>query len=380
MKVSIIVPVYNTARFLHQCVDSILAQTMKDFEAIFVDDGSTDDSYAILGQYAEKDPRVSVFKQQNQYAGAARNAGMARAKGEYLMFLDSDDFYEPDLLEHMVAQIEKVNADFCVCLGRVYVNDTGVYSEPTMLYQSMTPKKEVFSRKELGEDMFGFSITGPTNKMFRRSFIEAHHLTFQAIQHANDVFFVCASTAIADRITVYDQKPLVYYRKNGGGNIQANVHREPLAFTNAIAGLSQFLHDKGLFDECKAGFDNLIANELKGYIVRNAAYPEAYRKIFDWYRTTRDGLMNFDPKLLKSRQMTDMLVVFDGVSLDMDAETSRKLICENIKRYDGVLHGGRVARGKFLIRKLCERCGLARGLPWGTRLLLRDIIKTFRCR
>ena len=98
-KVSVILPVYNAGKYLHQCMDSIVNQTLKDIEIICVDDGSSDNSLEILRQYAEKDERVKVIAQANGGAGAARNNGLRAATGEYLSFLDSDDFFELDMLE-----------------------------------------------------------------------------------------------------------------------------------------------------------------------------------------------------------------------------------------------------------------------------------------
>ena len=99
VKVSVILPVYNASDYLHQCMDSIVGQTLKDIEIICVDDGSTDNSLDILKEYEQKDKRVKVIQQKNAGAGAARNNGLSIATGEYLSFLDSDDFFEPDMLE-----------------------------------------------------------------------------------------------------------------------------------------------------------------------------------------------------------------------------------------------------------------------------------------
>ena len=92
VKVSVVVPVYNTAPYLEQCLDSIVGQSLADIEIICVDDGSTDESPAILESYAAKDLRLKVIHQQNQFAGTARNNGMAAARGEYIMFCIPDDF------------------------------------------------------------------------------------------------------------------------------------------------------------------------------------------------------------------------------------------------------------------------------------------------
>ena len=91
-KISVIVPVYNTEKYLHRCVDSILAQTFTDFELLLIDDGSTDSSGAICDEYAQKDSRVRVFHKENGGASSARNLGLDNATGEWITFCDSDDF------------------------------------------------------------------------------------------------------------------------------------------------------------------------------------------------------------------------------------------------------------------------------------------------
>ena len=112
VKVSVIIPVYNVEPYLKQCMDSVVGQTLKDIEIICVDDGSTDNSLDILREYAAEDSRIQIIEQKNAGAGAARNNGMRYATGKYLSFLDSDDFFEPRMLEKAYDLAEKDQADF----------------------------------------------------------------------------------------------------------------------------------------------------------------------------------------------------------------------------------------------------------------------------
>ena len=112
--VSVILPAWNVSPYLRQCLDSIVSQTLTNIEIICVDDGSTDGTLDILREYAEKDSRILVIHQENQGAGAARNNAMRYAKGKYLSFLDSDDFFEPDMLEKSWEAAERNNADIVV--------------------------------------------------------------------------------------------------------------------------------------------------------------------------------------------------------------------------------------------------------------------------
>ena len=110
-QVSVIVPVYNAEKYLAECIDSILAQTLRDIEVILVDDGSTDTSPALCDAYVEKDSRVKVIHKANGRAASARNAGLKIAQGEYMAFVDSDDWISPDMYESMLA----AGADVCLC-------------------------------------------------------------------------------------------------------------------------------------------------------------------------------------------------------------------------------------------------------------------------
>ncbi|MBQ8830080.1 MAG: glycosyltransferase [Oscillospiraceae bacterium] len=113
--ISIIIPVYNTKHYLESCVESILKQTYRDFEIIFVDDGSTDGSAEILDTFAEKDERIRVIHQVNAGVSSARNRGINEARGDYLSFVDSDDTLEPDMYETLIGLIEQYDVSIAHC-------------------------------------------------------------------------------------------------------------------------------------------------------------------------------------------------------------------------------------------------------------------------
>ena len=114
LKISVVIPVYNTARWLRQCLDSALGQTLQDIEVICVDDGSTDGSAAILAEYAAKDGRIRVLRQENSGQGVARNRGLEIAQGEFAAFLDSDDLYpDENVLADLLAAADGNGVDVC---------------------------------------------------------------------------------------------------------------------------------------------------------------------------------------------------------------------------------------------------------------------------
>ena len=125
-KISVIIPVYNAEKYLEKCLDSILQQTFREIEVICVDDGSQDASKQILRRYASQDARVIVVEQKNMYAGVARNRGMELAKGKYLIFLDADDFFHPDMLRRAYACSEQYRADITIFNVKCFSDQTKI--------------------------------------------------------------------------------------------------------------------------------------------------------------------------------------------------------------------------------------------------------------
>lgn len=125
IKVSVIIPVYNAQKYLEQALESVISQTLRDIEIICVDDGSTDSSPQILERFAKRDSRIIIKRQQNRFAGAARNNGMESARGKYLVFWDADDIFDKNALKKMYLACERHSADICVCAGKRMDNESG---------------------------------------------------------------------------------------------------------------------------------------------------------------------------------------------------------------------------------------------------------------
>ena len=115
--ISVVIPVYNVQAYLEKCVDSVLNQTYRNLEVILVDDGSPDNSPAICDSYAKKDSRVRVIHQENKGVGAARNVGVAQASGDWIAFVDSDDWIEPTMYEEMLDSALRQGSDMVICSG-----------------------------------------------------------------------------------------------------------------------------------------------------------------------------------------------------------------------------------------------------------------------
>ena len=152
-KVSVIVPVYNAEKYLPQCLESILSQTLKKIEIICVDDGSTDGSSRILEQYAANDCRIQHVRIENHGAGYARNIGLLRAAGEYLFFLDSDDYIAQTTLEDAYSYAQSIAADV-VAFGASYVDDEGKILGTDGIYDSWLQDGDLFSAEDIPDRIF----------------------------------------------------------------------------------------------------------------------------------------------------------------------------------------------------------------------------------
>lgn len=217
-KVSVIVPVYNVERFLCECLDSVLAQTFTDFELICVNDGSTDSSPAILAAYEAADSRVHVINQENGGLSAARNAGLDAARGEYIAFLDSDDFALPDLLEKTVAAGERTGAEIVIYDYYLLHDNTGElgFYRNQEIYAALDGK--VFTLNEAPQMA---QFIGAWDRLFRRDFIERHHFRFPIGRLYEDVTFCAETEAAAQKMTLLANH-LMYYRRSVVGSITNN--------------------------------------------------------------------------------------------------------------------------------------------------------------
>lgn len=256
--VSVVMPVYNAERWLSRSLDGVLGQTMGDLELIAVDDASTDGSAAVLRRYARRDPRVRVIGHDaNLYAGAARNDGLDAAAGEYVLFLDADDEFEPGLLERAAGRAQETGADAVLFGADEFEGEGGPCREnPFYLDRSLLPPSEPFSRNDVPDRLFQLCTPEPWTKLFRRSFIEDRGLRFQGSQNANDLYFTMAALAEAPRVAVVPDA-LVHHRVGLGSSVQGRRSREPLAFLGALRALRARLDGEGLLPALRGSFAEL---------------------------------------------------------------------------------------------------------------------------
>ncbi|MBU8785630.1 MULTISPECIES: glycosyltransferase family 2 protein [Bacillus] len=294
--VSLLVAVYNTEAFLLNCLQSLISQTLKNIEIIIVNDGSTDGSQKIIDHFARKDGRIKTIQQENQGLGAVRNKGIEAAEGEYLAFIDSDDWIEPDYCRAMYEKAKAEEADLVICDYAVDIQDTGKTIFPEIGKRYAGKPKDAYITDLLKGKVSGFSW----NKLYRRSLIEEHRLAFplrDELENIEDQYFSFRCLFFANT-AAFVTKPLYHYRvhltsivqkyqpglyEDGLALYEANL--ECLAKHGGLQALEDALHVflvnhalGSILNECKSLNKNPSAEKYKN-IRRICASPEFRRKI-----------------------------------------------------------------------------------------------------
>ncbi len=255
-KVSVIIPVYNAEAYLTQCITSIQTQTLKNIEIICVDDGSTDTSPQILEHLQRQDDRIRILTQANASAGAARNNGLRHARGEFLSFLDADDFFEPDMLEKAVASAETYSSDFVVFQSDQYLMNTEAFHHANwVLRLKDIPPYMPFSYRQLTGNVFKTFTGWAWDKLYRRSFVLENNLWFQEQRTSNDLLFVFSALILAKRISIVT-KILAHQRRGGLESLSVTRERSWHCFYDALTALRQRLQTEDIYWELEKDFIN----------------------------------------------------------------------------------------------------------------------------
>ncbi len=277
-QVSVIVSVYNVEACLEETLRSIMAQTYAELDIICVNDGSTDSSADILARLAAEDTRIRVITQENAGAGAARNAGLAAACGEYVMILDGDDIFEPTMVERLVSRAQagsdEAPVDVVVCRADQFDNETRVVRDLAYSIRSeQVCAHDPFAPTEMADYVFSAFVGWPWDKLYRREFLVREGLTFPGLKNSEDLYFVFLAIACASRISVCDEV-LIHHRTNREQSVSGSRLAYPDHFYLAICALKERLQQNASYPRLEWGFLNWALDYTLWNIITLPESPE----------------------------------------------------------------------------------------------------------
>lgn len=271
-KLSIIVPVYNTEKYLPRCLDSIKNQSFSDFEVVLIDDGSTDNSGRICDEYSKKDDRFIVIHQQNKGLSGARNVGIERIKNNessYISFIDSDDYLHPDLYSELLSVMDELT-DFVSC--DFFFDRSGTIL-PYKSFDSGSDGKATIHKALL--DGYGGNVW---NKIFRKSIIIDNNLRFPAISPAEDVVFVCEYLFFV-KVPRRIEKNLYYYNQNNVSSLTVANYHSVQYETDYLKGfnqLKQFFEINGVLQMYEKELNWRVQLLKSDWILQPSKYGKYY--------------------------------------------------------------------------------------------------------
>lgn len=250
-KVSVVLPVYHAEQYIEECMNSLLRQTLEEIEIICVLDCPKDKTGSILKEIARKDHRIVLIEnEKNMGAACSRNIGMGYVTAPYVIFLDADDMFEPDMLEVLYHRIEETKADMCL-----FEFDT-FFNEKEWLVSGNEQESKytgVFSIADMPEDELAHLGAATWNRIYRRSFLERNKLSFQNLKTGNDVYIGIISLLLAEKIVhTKTNKAFLHYRLGSPNQISANAN--PKDTCMAYQKVHDELKERGLWNKYKNCF------------------------------------------------------------------------------------------------------------------------------
>ena len=280
LKYSVISPVYNIKEYLQDCIDSVLAQSVCNYEVILVNDGSTDGSDELCNEYAKKHPQIQVVHQRNQGVSAARNTGLEKAVGEYVLFLDSDDWWEPNLLE-LLTPITENGCDLVEFGFQIVSQDDSckkVY--PPLLSNGLCGKDYL-------QQLFQ-NLSMPTGACwccaYRRQFLIDDQLRFPiGVRYGEDIKFRMAVLEKASSVYAISKTPYCYRIRNSS----VTNHLSPLSFGDLLSVTAEICRNHPLPATANYYCMNLLS---VAYLTRKGArsLKPLYKKNWDLMKLASD--------------------------------------------------------------------------------------------
>lgn len=302
MKVSLIIPVYNVEKFLEKCLDSVEKQTYKDLEVIIVNDGSTDGSLKIIEDYVGRNAHFCCYSIENRGLGGARNYGLGKANGEYIFFLDSDDYVSPDCIEKLADKVEKDKSDISIC-NNYDVREDG---EIILAYKNKYKNNPttVYEERELL-----FNRVSAWGKLYKRELFEG--LEFISREWYEDMRLIPKLYLRARKISYVDDSLVYYVQRRGSIMNNPNLEKN-LAIVDTFEDLIGYYKASGMYSTFEKELEFLVIEHVAIAGISRVARGgkkggEIIRKMQD-YLDTFDNL--YDNPYMSSLSKNRKIVLF----------------------------------------------------------------------
>ena len=268
--ISIVVPIYNMEKYLDKCINSIINQTYKNIEIILVDDGSTDKSSKIINKYKKLDKRIKAYYKKNGGLSDARNYGIDKATGEYIGFIDSDDYIEKNMYETLYNNIIKYNADISVVGFNVVYESTDIKNR--VEYQEVTDKLEIYNRKEAFDLLFDANKFGnfAWNKLYKKELFK--NIKYPLCKKMEDLGTTYKLVEISNKIVYEPLKLYNYFQRSG-----SIMNNKDLKFMKDIYLLS---YERFIYYDNKYGFNIDNHNNMISTLLFIYSYVEDEDKLY----------------------------------------------------------------------------------------------------
>lgn len=270
-KISIIIPVYNVEKYINKCIDSILNQTFTNFEVIIINDGSTDNSGYICNNYAVADNRVKVFHGTNKGVANARNQGIIKSKGEYIIFVDSDDYLEQNACKYLYEEAIKSKADVVLCGINIFYEDT---DENEVILYNQKETHRLYTNKEVIERYLTYEIRGYScNRITSRKFMIDNNIKFSENITFEDMYPTLKVLHLSNYISIINI-PLYNYRQRKDSLSKSRKEKDIKDYINQVNRCIKYC-DK-FRDDYKLN-NSIMSFEVKNYLNAVNWYIKLFR-------------------------------------------------------------------------------------------------------
>lgn len=283
-KVSIIVPIYNSEEYLYECLDSIKNQTLKNIKAILINDGSTDSSEKIIDEYIKNYPEIfTKINKQNGGQGSARNLGIEKATGEYVVFVDSDDYLEKNMLENMYNAAIKNNSDLVICDYYEIENKNKIV------------RKAMNSFDDRIKINYMLSNASPWNKLIKTNIFKENKISFLEGHIYEDLATMPILTDYLNNIVYLEETLYNYIIRNGSTMRQKTYNKKLESIFVAINHLENEFQNRSLLEKYSQEIEFLnIYHLLYAASGRFLEYPEGKSKIKEIVKIIKENYPNWN--------------------------------------------------------------------------------------